>query len=659
VVPIREEGTLNRQEKTGSLSDEARYRILVEAIKDYAVFMLEPDGTVASWNSGAQRFKGYAAPEIIGRHFSVFYTPEDREAGLPQLALDAAATAGHFEAEGWRVRKDGSRFWTHVVIEPIRDPSGELIGFAKITRDLTERKRVEESLRRSEEQFRLLIQSVTDYAIYMLDTEGRVASWNAGAERIKGYSRDEIIGEHFSKFYPDEARERGDPQESLRIAAETGRYDKEGWRVRKDGTRFWASVVVDAIRDANGELLGFAKITRDTTEKREAQLALERTREALFQAQKMEAIGQVTGGIAHDFNNLLMVILSSLELMRPRLPDDRRLLKLVDNATQAAERGASLTKRMLAFARRQELDRKAVQLPELVRGMGDLLQRSLGPAFRTETRFPLSLPPVYTDPNQLETALLTLVVNARDAMPEGGVITIAAREEKIGEESAVNLHPGRYVCFSVEDQGEGMDEATLARAAEPFFTTKGVGKGTGLGLSMVQGFAEQGGGVLALRSRKGCGTTVEMWLPVAEARLPGRTGEVTAAAPPPGTAPELRVLVVDDDALVRMNTGAMLEDLGHSVIEAASGEEALSQLRSGTEADLVITDQAMPHMTGMQLAKAMRNVLPDLPIILASGYAEMEEGEHGDLPRLSKPFSRNELARAIRDVVGAGGGQIP
>jgi PAS domain S-box-containing protein len=220
VAPMRDEGTLNSQAKTGSLSDEARYRILVEAIKDYAVFMLDPDGTVASWNAGAQRFKGYAAPEIIGRHFSVFYTPEDREAGLPQLALETAATAGHFEAEGWRVRKDGSRFWTHAVIEPIRNSSGELIGFAKITRDLTERKRVEESLRRSEEQFRLLIQSVTDYAIYMLDTEGRVASWNAGAERIKGYGREEIIGEHFSKFYPDEARERGDPQESLRIAAE-------------------------------------------------------------------------------------------------------------------------------------------------------------------------------------------------------------------------------------------------------------------------------------------------------------------------------------------------------------------------------------------------------------------------------------------------------
>ena len=286
-----------------------RYRLLVDAITDYAIYMLDRDGFVTSWNAGAQRFKGYTPSEILGEHFSRFYTEEERAAGTPARALRTAAGEGRFEQEGWRVRKDGTHFWAHVIIDPVRSPSGELVGFAKITRDLTERRKAEESLRRSEEQFRRLVQGVTDYAIYMLTPTGEVSSWNAGAARIKGYAPDEIIGEHFSRFYTDEDRSTGEPAKALALAATSGRFEKEGWRVRKDGSRFWAHVVIDPIRDDEGQVIGFAKVTRDITERKESQRALEEAREALFQSQKMEAIGQLTGGIAHDFNNLLMAVL--------------------------------------------------------------------------------------------------------------------------------------------------------------------------------------------------------------------------------------------------------------------------------------------------------------------------------------------------------------
>lgn len=641
----------NIERLEASAPDDGRYRLLVDAVTDYAIYMLDPNGAVMSWNAGAQRFKGYQASEILGENFSRFYAEEDRRAGLPALALETAAREGKFEAEGWRIRKDGSRFWAHVAIGPIRRASGELLGFAKITRDLTERKLTEESLKRSEEQFRILVQSVADYSIYMLDPEGHVSSWNLGAERIKGYLREEIIGEHFSKFYTPEDLEKGEPQRALEVAAREGRFEKEGWRVRKDGTRFWANVVIDAIRDDNGAVIGFAKITRDVTERREAQRAIEQAREALFQSQKMDAIGQLTGGVAHDFNNLLMAILGSLELVRKRLPDDPKIASLIDNARQAAQRGASLTQRMLAFARRQELKPEPVDLPTLVRGMTDLLQRSLGPTMSIETRFSLALPSVQADANQLELALLNLAVNARDAMPEGGVIIIAARKETISPGSQNGLAEGTYVCLSVTDTGEGMDEATLSRAMEPFFTTKGIGKGTGLGLPMVHGLAEQSGGKLTLKSQKGKGTTAELWLPVAQQDPP----LASPAKRPPALArsqnvSRLVVVAVDDDPLVLTNTAATLVDLGHMVFEASGGRQALSILQR-ENVDLVITDQAMPRMTGAQLAEAIRAEWPGLPVILATGYAELSSAEKADLPRLAKPFRQDDLARAIADAL--------
>ncbi|MHC8366796.1 hybrid sensor histidine kinase/response regulator [Pseudomonas sp. ZT5P21] len=627
--------------------EDGRFRLLIDAVIDYAIYMIDPDGIISSWNSGARRFKGYEEAEIIGQHFSRFYTEEDRVKGMPQRALDTAIREGRFEGEGWRVRKDGTHFWCHVVIDPILDPSGKLLGFAKITRDLTDRKMAEEVLKQSEQQFRLLVQSVTDYAIFMLDANGRLTNWNPGAQRIKGYLPEEVIGKHFSMFYTPEDREAGEPQRTLSIAVREGRFENKGWRMRKDGTRFFAHVVVDPIWGDTGTLLGFAKITRDITEATLAQQTLEQTREALFQAQKMQAIGQLSGGIAHDFNNLLTVILGNLEIVRKRVGEDSKITRLLDNATQGALRGVSLTQRMLAFARRQELKTESVEIPTLVESITGLLRSSLGPSVVLETRFPPEIEPVLADVNQLELAVLNLVTNARDAMPNGGKIQISARSEDAVDHSSLNLMSGRYVCLGISDTGEGMDEATRTLAMDPFFTTKGVGKGTGLGLSMVHGFIEQLGGRFVLKSQKGKGTTAEMWLPVATQGAVAKSVQEEAAPP----VSRLCVLVVDDDSLVLTSTCLLLEDLGHRVISAVSGAQALKVFDSDQAIDLVITDMAMPQMNGAQLAQAIRNLKPDLPIILATGYAERLEGFATRLPRLSKPFNQLNLVEIIASTM--------
>ena len=644
----------SRERRTGelstALSGDERFRLLVDAVTDYAIYMLDPAGNIASWNAGAERFKGYTAQEAIGRHFSLFYSDEDRRRGLPATALETSARAGKFEAEGWRVRKDGSRFWAHVVIDPIRDPSGELLGFAKITRDITERKAAEQSLQHSQEELRLLVQSVIDYAIYRLDPTGRVASWNAGAQRIKGYLPEEIIGQHFLRFYTEEDRAAGEPARALATAEREGRYEKEGFRIRKDGTRFWAHVVIDPIRDPDGRLRGFAKITRDITERRDAQQKLEKAREALFQSQKMDAIGKLTGGIAHDFNNLLTAVLGSLELVQRRIGDDPKVAPLVANAMQAAQRGASLTQRMLAFARRQDLKSEAIDIPSLVSGMTDLLDRSLGSNITILTRFPPTMGPVLADRNQLEMALLNLAVNARDAMPVGGTITIEARERELAPANAFALDAGPYAVLSIIDHGQGMDDKTLQQAMEPFFTTKGVGKGTGLGLSMVHGLAEQSGGRLVLASEPGEGTTASLWLPVMRGAAAADAGPTPVEGSSTAAVKSLSILAVDDDALVLMNTEAMLDDRGHDVTTAYSGKQALEILRRGEKFDLLITDQGMPGMTGAELIDIVRAEQPDLPIVLATGYAELPPGVAADVPRISKPFLQNQLLQVVKEA---------
>lgn len=499
------------------------------------------------------------------------------------------------------------------------------------------------------DRYRLLVDSIADYAIYMLDAGGYVASWNSGAQRFKGYTADEIIGEHFSRFYTPEDRAIDLPARALRTAANEGRFENEGWRMRKDGTRFWAHVVIDPIRNDAGDLVGFAKVTRDLTERRQAAMDLARTKEELVQSQKMEAIGRLTGGVAHDFNNLLMAITGSLELLRKRVPDDPRLLRLIDNAMQGAQRGASLTQRMLAFARRQDLNPEPVDIGTLVGGMTDLLSRSLGPTIEIDTRIELGLSSVLIDANQLELAILNLAVNSKDAMEDGGRLTISADEQYLADSST--LPPGNYVRVAITDTGTGMDAETLAHATEPFFTTKGVGKGTGLGLAMVRGLTEQSGGSITVESAVGKGTTVSLWLPAnREADVLGLTTLVEPPANDNADAAKLRILVVDDDFLVAMNTSAMLEDLGHQVVEVHSGALALDALDRDGPFDLMITDQAMPHMTGVQLVAAARARQPSLPVILATGYAELPADADQTLPRLSKPFFQADLERVLTQV---------
>ena len=640
-------------ESVAALSAEHRYRLLVEAVTDYAIYMLDEQGIVASWNPGAQRFKGYTADEIIGRHFSTFYVDEDRATGLPARALALAAEHGKFEGEGWRVRKDGTRFWALVVIDPIKSSTGRVIGYAKVTRDLTERREAEATLRRSQEQFRLLVQGVSDHAIYMLDREGNVASWNSGAQRIKGYAPEEIIGRNFDTFYRAEDRERGDAKRALASVLAGGRFESEGWRVRKDGSHFWANVVMDPVHDDAGDIIGVAKVTRDVTEKRAAQQALEKAQASLFQSQKLDAIGQLTGGVAHDFNNLLMVIMTSLRLIDRRGGGaDPLVHKYVQTALRATQRGASLTQRMLAFARRQDLNPARVDVATLIAGMTELLQRSVGPTVPVQLEIPAGLPMAFVDENQLELALLNLAVNARDAMPDGGPILIRASTERVTETQG-RLAAGEYLKVSVTDAGIGMDAETQARAMEPFFTTKGIGKGTGLGLSMVDGLASQSGGQLVLRSGVGEGTTVEIWLPVAPAESAQDIVKPRAQQQAPqrraASDDALDVLLVDDDALVLESTTALLQDLGHRVTNASSALEALHLLRKGTQFDLIITDQAMPSMTGSELLTLLKSIRPHLASIIATGYVEMDASVETppSAARLNKPFDQDQLAQAI------------
>jgi PAS domain S-box-containing protein len=485
---------------------------------------------------------------------------------------------------------------------------------------------------------------VTDSAIYMLDPLGYVSSWNAGAERFKGYTAEEIIGHHFSRFYQEEDRAAGVPDRALEAARTEGRFEAEGWRVRKDGKRFWAHVVIDAIRDENGRLFGFTKITRDLTERKAAQDALESSRDEFFQSQKMEAIGQLTGGVAHDFNNILAAISGSIEIAQRRLAAGQDPGQFLNNALQGAQRGATLTQRLLSFARKQELELAPLDVVAVIRETAGMLERTIGSDVTLQTRFPARLPLVLADRTQLELALVNLIVNARDAMPDGGLIelVIDCPESETKECELVRL--------KVIDEGIGMDETTRARATEPFFTTKGVGKGTGLGLSMVQGMAEQCGGHLVIDSEPGEGTSIEIWLPVAHE--PAHEG--AAVKPPaPAKTKSLRILAVDDDAIVLLNTVTMLQDLGHDVIEMHSGPEALDAL-AAEEFDLLLSDYAMPGMNGGELIDRAREVRPGLRAAIVSGYADLPEGSALDVPRLGKPFSESDLAMLIARMTAGG-----
>jgi PAS domain S-box-containing protein len=631
-----------------ALAAERRFQLLVDGVTDCAIYMLDPDGAIASWNSGAERITGYSAEEVIGQNYAIFFTREDRRAGTSAQLLRRVRAQGRIESEGWRKRKDGSRFWSVAVIEPIRDERGDLIGFANVTRDMTEREAARQALTESERQLRLLVRGVTDYALFMLDPNGIVTSWNSGAERIKGYRGDEIIGRHFSAFYTPADRLAGVPRRALETAAATGRYEAEGLRVRKDGSQFWASVILDAIRDDNGELIGFAKITRNITERKAAQESLRKAQEQLALQQKMEALSQLTGGIAHDFNNLLMIVGGQTEMLKRRITSEKDL-RALEAIRHAVQQGARLTRQMLAFARANPHSRAVVDLGERVKTYRELLESSARGDIAFAEEVDRGVWPVFVDPGEFDLALINLAVNARDAMPNGGTITLRMQNVVFENDSDIGL-TGEYVAISVADTGTGIAPEHLSRVFEPFFTTKDTGKGSGLGLSQVYGFARHSGGTVQVRSESGRGAAFTIFLPrssEAEGKGDAAAEVIEQEAPPQGT-----VLIVEDDEKVAEVSAALVQQVGFRTMLAASAREALDVLVCEKDIVLVFSDIVMPgNMDGIQLARTMRERHPDVPVLLTSGYVRMAEAAAGEFPILRKPYELSVLSRALRSAV--------
>lgn len=630
------------------IESERRFRLLVDSVVDYAIYMLDPSGVITNWNAGAARIKGFSADEVVGSHFSRFYTKEDRSRGLPAIALETARREGKFETEGWRLRKDGGRFWASVVIEPIRNETGDLIGFAKITRDITERRSAQEALRESERQFRMLVSAVIDYALFMLDPNGVVVSWNAGAEKIKGYRAEEIIGSHFSRFYSEEDRLTGMPARALFTAGNEGRFEGEGWRIRKDGTRFWANVVLDAIRDEGGHLVGFAKITRDISERRDAQIALERAQQQLAHAQKMEALGQLTGGIAHDFNNLLTIVGGHARILKSQVTSPRGT-KAIESIDATVQRGASLTRQLLGFSRMQRLEPQPISLEERLPGLQSMLATSLP----SNTHLINAVLPgtwmIMSDANELELALMNLILNARDALQSGGTITITADNVTLSRDESGEGLEGEFVALSVSDTGAGIPKDVIDKVFDPFFTTKATGKGTGLGLSQVYGFAHQSGGMVSIDSEIGKGTSVTIVLPRA---LPqGQTA--TGAKDQPAERKHARVLIIEDNPDVTEVTAALVTQLGYT-IRLASNTDAAQRILEQEAFDLVFSDIMMPgKLDGLEFAKYIRRTWPTLPVLLASGSNKRVEEAQNHFTTLQKPYQIAELDRAMQKLLQA------
>jgi PAS domain S-box-containing protein len=659
------------QAETGAGVRDVWCRDLLDALPA-AIYTTDSAGRLTFFNRAAIKFSG-RTPEIGSDQWCVtwrLYWPDGRPMAHDECPMaralkeDRPIRGGEAIAE----RPDGTRVPFMAYPTPLHDASGNLVGAVNMLVDLTSSKEADEALlqlnetleqrvetrtreltealrqlRESERRFRLLVEGVTDYAIFMLDPEGIITNWNSGAERIKGYQAEEIVGQHFSRFYIPEDQENGLPHRALAIAARDGRFEAEGWRVRKDGSRFWANVVIDAIHDGTGILIGFAKITRDMTERRAVD-------EQLRQSQKMEAVGQLTNGVAHDFNNLLATIIPNLELAQPHVKEER-VLRYLENAMHAAERGGKLTNQLLAFSRRHDLLTEPVDVNQLISETCEMLPRTIGPTIKIELALDADVWLAMTEAAQLELAILNLAINARDAMPAGGKLTISTKKVVRGDRSRLpRVNPGDYVMISVADTGTGMSDEVRNRAFEPFFTTKEAGKGTGLGLSMVYGFARQSGGTVTIDSEIGDGTTFRIYLPRAQRRLGGTEEAVDQSQWNAG--PPSRILVVDDDSAVRTVTATLVRTFGHEVIESASGEAALDLLERDRRFDLLIIDLAMRNMHGGEFATKAGRLIPGVPTLFVTGYTEgrrVREMAEGHM--LKKPFRQAELAKKLRHIL--------
>jgi PAS domain S-box-containing protein len=577
-----------------------------------------------------------------------------------QVAADAAAGLGRGAAV-----PDTSTRLSEVdsLIAALRATDRDLAQ-ARHQRDEAQRHAAARKLDESERRFQLLVQGVTDYAIFLLDAEGYVTNWNTGAARIKGYSADEIVGQHFSRFYTDEDRANGLPARALRTAASEGKYESEGWRVRKNGKRFWAGVILDAIHDESGKLTGFAKVTRDLTEKRDTQQQLEIAREHLFQSQKMEAVGQLTGGVAHDFNNLLTIILGNLDAAKRALDNwtegaQSRLVRAVDHATHGAQRAATLTRQLLAFSRRQALEPTFVDVNRLLVQLLDFLRRSLGETIEVETVGAGGIWSVEVDQAQLEAAILNLALNARDAMSGGGKLTIEASNSFLDEDYCrrqPDVKVGQYVQIAVTDNGTGMTKEVVERAFEPFFSTKETGRGTGLGLSQVYGFVKQSGGHVKIYSEPGHGTTVKIYLP--RVYRPA-TAVAEQELPPAGARGNEAVLVVEDDPDVRRFICETLRDLKYSVREAVDAASALAVIDGAEKIDLLLTDVILPGPNGRVVANQALARRPGLKVLFMTGYSRNAIVHHGRLDPgvdvIHKPLTQAALAAKVREILDSRG----
>ncbi len=518
-----------------------------------------------------------------------------------------------------------------------------------LTRDIEARKRTQADLVESEQRFRMFVDGVADHAIYMLDPDGRITNWNSGAERIHGYTATEMLGQRFDRFYPPQMRDSGAPLEALATATELGRFEAEGWRVRKDGSQFWASVVINRLTDGDGNIVGFSKVTRDITERRRNQQALDEAREQLYQSQKMEALGRLVGGVAHDFNNLLAVMLSGLALIQRAGDDKDRVTFVVDETRKAVSRGERMTKQLLSFSRGHELQPTVVDLRERFTTMGDLIEHILGSNVRVSIMVEDGLNCAWIDPSQFEFALLNICLNARDAMPDGGTLTISARNESPSD-STTDIRR-ELVSISISDTGIGIPDRILPKIFEPFFTTKELGKGSGLGLSQAYGFVTQSGGTIEVESEVGVGTTLTLRLPASEL-----APDVVASGVTKGTVPDAMgnvVLMVEDDKSLAGFTSQLLEQSGYRVVVAETATEALEHLRAGGRFDIVFSDIVMPGgMSGVQFARLLRSDYPALPVLLATGFSDMVDAAKGEgIQIVTKPYDPDVVIATIANLI--------
>jgi PAS domain S-box-containing protein len=652
--------------------DEERFRLLVESVSDYAIFILNPLGRIVSWNSGAEKIKGYKASEIIGEHFSKFYPSAARRSGWPEHELLVAADQGRFEDEGWRLRKDGTQFWANVVITALRDEAGELRGFAKVTRDLTQRREHEESLRQSEERFRLLVEGVRDYAIFMLDRTGHVATWNAGAERIEGYASSEIIGQHFSKFYPAERVQSGWPQHELEVATAEGRFEEEGWRVRKDGSTFWANVVITALRDDNGELRGFAKLVRDLSERKRAE-ALEEDaarREAILEAERSARIAaqhaaelkdQFLATVSHELRTPLNAILGWTQVLRlagkASADDIARGMDVIDRNARAQ---VQLIEELLDFSRiiggRLRLDVQQVSLIDVITQAIE----SVEPAARAKSiRLEKILDPIHGavsgDPGRLRQVIWNLLSNAVKFTPKDGKIQVLLQR--------VNSH----IELIVSDTGIGIPPSFLPHVFERFSqqdsSTSRVYGGLGLGLAISKQLVELHGGSINVKSAgEGKGSTFIVKLPLTlldTSKELNRVHPTTQSEEENRLLPTLagvRVLVVDDEVDALELLRRVLERQGAKVTSASSAEDALSRLNE-VKVDVIIADIGMPGVDGYQLMRRIREREPTnrTPAIALTAFGRAEDRKRAILAgfqsHVAKPFDMSELIIVVASLL--------